>query len=374
MIQIAAACCQHSGAALGSTVADFGVPGVVEHAHHVASKRAALRLRERLEQLRDGEPVLVVGGGLTSIEIATEIAEARPELRVAMAARRGVGDWLTDKAQHHLRSAFERFGITVRENADVSPEGVVTSSGARIDAQLTVWTAGFAVHPIAAASTLAVSETAADFGLVPRPGTSALVPVQAELSRQQYVLPIAFAREHMLVRRPHRPELQQCEAQIRARVLRALRADQFAQRDIAAVQRVHILAQAGPDPGVAVGRADVGLARRLVVDHIDALHVLQRATPIGPVLFDGDLQHAEGVIDLIVAGKWLTGVRRLQDRCDLDLVQIGLHVQPDSPTRWFERHDEALDERAHQVLAQLDIVSVRTGQGPPPDNLEDATE
>lgn len=167
MIQIAAACCQHSGAALGSTVADFGVPGVVEHAHHVASKRAALRLRERLEQLRDGEPVLVVGGGLTSIEIATEIAEARPELRVAMAARRGVGDWLTDKAQHHLRSAFERFGITVHENADVTrvtPEGVVTSSGARIDAQLTVWTAGFVVHPIAAASTLTVSETAADFG------------------------------------------------------------------------------------------------------------------------------------------------------------------------------------------------------------------
>ncbi|WP_405134842.1 hypothetical protein [Nocardia sp. NBC_01388] len=46
-----------------------------------------LRLRERLSQLRADETVLIVGGGLTAIETATEIAEARPDLRVAMAAR-----------------------------------------------------------------------------------------------------------------------------------------------------------------------------------------------------------------------------------------------------------------------------------------------
>ncbi|WP_431965768.1 NAD(P)/FAD-dependent oxidoreductase [Nocardia sp. bgisy134] len=146
---------------LGSTVADFGVPGVVEHAHQVASKQAALRLRERLNQLRADETVLIVGGGLTSIEIATEIAEARPDLKVAMAARGGVGDWLDEKAQSHLHGAFERFGITVHEHADVTrvtEEGVATRSGAEILAQMTIWTAGFAVHPIAAASTLTVSE------------------------------------------------------------------------------------------------------------------------------------------------------------------------------------------------------------------------
>ncbi|MEV0248974.1 FAD-dependent oxidoreductase [Nocardia sp. NPDC050712] len=148
--------------ALGSTVADFDVPGVAEHAHQVASKQAALRLRERLNQLRAGETVLIVGGGLTSIEIATEIAEARPDLRVAMAARGGVGDWLDEKARDHLRGAFERFGITVHEQAEVisvTEDGVTTRSGARLLARMTVWTAGFTVHPIAAASTLTVSET-----------------------------------------------------------------------------------------------------------------------------------------------------------------------------------------------------------------------
>lgn len=61
--------------ALGSTAADHGVPGVAEHAHFVAGKDSALRLRERLAGLASGETVLVVGGGLTGIEAATEIAE-----------------------------------------------------------------------------------------------------------------------------------------------------------------------------------------------------------------------------------------------------------------------------------------------------------
>ncbi|MFI6868132.1 NAD(P)/FAD-dependent oxidoreductase [Nocardia sp. NPDC050406] len=147
--------------ALGSAIADYGVPGVADHAYNVAGKRAALRLRARLSELAVGATVLVVGGGLTGIEAATEIAEARPDLAVTIAARGGVGDWLSDKAQRHLRATFERLGITVHPNTDIArveADGVVTADGGRIDAQATVWTAGFATHPIAAASTLAVSE------------------------------------------------------------------------------------------------------------------------------------------------------------------------------------------------------------------------
>ncbi|UGT44844.1 FAD-dependent oxidoreductase [Nocardia yamanashiensis] len=147
--------------ALGSTVADFGVPGVAEYAHNVAGKQAALRLRERLNGLAAGETVLIVGGGLTSIETATEIAEARPDLKVVMAARGGVGDWLDQQARTHLAGALERLGITVHEHADVvrvTQDGVTTRSGAELLAGTTIWTAGFAAHPIAGASTLTVSD------------------------------------------------------------------------------------------------------------------------------------------------------------------------------------------------------------------------
>lgn len=148
--------------ALGSAAADCGVPGVAEHAYDIAGKQSALRVRERLASLGAGATVLVVGGGLTGIEAATEIAEARPDLEVALAARGGLGDWLSAKAQQHLRKAFDRLGITVREHTEIArvqQTGVVTTDGRTISAQMTLWTAGFAVHPIAAATTLQVSAT-----------------------------------------------------------------------------------------------------------------------------------------------------------------------------------------------------------------------
>ncbi|BEL06472.1 FAD-dependent oxidoreductase [Actinoplanes sichuanensis] len=143
--------------ALGSSAS-----GVTEHAYDIAGKGSALRLRNRLAELTAGDAVLVVGGGLTGIEAVTEIAEARPDLAVSLVARGGLGDWLGEKARQHLRTAFDRLGITVLAHTDVEtvePGRVVTAGGRSIPARVTVWTAGFAVHPLAAATTLEVSGT-----------------------------------------------------------------------------------------------------------------------------------------------------------------------------------------------------------------------
>ncbi|MFB6848685.1 NAD(P)/FAD-dependent oxidoreductase [Streptomyces sp. NPDC056373] len=148
--------------ALGSGWNDQGVPGTAEHTHEIASRPGALRLRERLAGLAAGESVVVVGGGLTGVEAATEIAEARPDLDVALAVRGGLGDWLSPKGAGHLRKTFDRLGITVHEHAAVTAveaDRVTTADGGTIPAAVTVWTTGFAVHPIARATTLEVSGT-----------------------------------------------------------------------------------------------------------------------------------------------------------------------------------------------------------------------
>ncbi|MFF3346505.1 NAD(P)/FAD-dependent oxidoreductase [Streptomyces sp. NPDC002779] len=149
---------------LGSHVADQGVPGVTEHAFNVAARPSALRLRERLDRLDqrgEGGSVLVVGEGLTGIETATEIAEARPRLLVTLIARGALGAPLSTGARGHLRRACDRLGITVLEHTTVEAveaTRVLCADGTVLASDATVWTAGFAVDPIAAASGLEVTE------------------------------------------------------------------------------------------------------------------------------------------------------------------------------------------------------------------------
>ncbi|MFF1545249.1 NAD(P)/FAD-dependent oxidoreductase [Streptomyces sp. NPDC058291] len=148
--------------ALGSDGNDQGVPGVAEHAHQIAGRPGALRLRERLSGLAAGRPVVVVGGGLTGLEAATEIAEARPDLDVALAARAGLGDWLSPRGRRHLRKVVDDLGITVHEHTAVTAVGadhVTTADGRSVPSAVTVWTTGFAVHPIARATALEVTDS-----------------------------------------------------------------------------------------------------------------------------------------------------------------------------------------------------------------------
>ncbi|MEV5443450.1 FAD-dependent oxidoreductase [Streptomyces sp. NPDC052644] len=154
--------------ALGSHAADHGVPGAAEHAFDVAGRASALRLRERLDTLEraGGGSVVVVGDGLTGIEAATEIAESRPALSVALIARGELGARLSPGARAHLRRACDRLGIAVVEHTGVEAveaARVLCAGGAALAADATVWAAGFAVHPIAAASGL---ETTGDGRIV----------------------------------------------------------------------------------------------------------------------------------------------------------------------------------------------------------------
>jgi NADH dehydrogenase len=146
--------------ALGSRWNDMGVPGTAEHAYEIASRPGALKVRERLARMDAGQSVVVVGGGLTGVEAVTEIAEARPDLNVSIAVRGGFGDWLSPKGREHLRKVAAKLGITVHEHAAVTAvraDAVETETGT-IPAALAVWTTGFAVHPIAASTTMEVTD------------------------------------------------------------------------------------------------------------------------------------------------------------------------------------------------------------------------
>ncbi|MCI2422410.1 FAD-dependent oxidoreductase [Saccharopolyspora sp. K220] len=144
--------------ALGSVADMESVPGVAEHAYTVATGEQASRLRERIG---DSDVIAVVGGGLTGIEAAAELAEAHPGLKVRFVTRGALGATLSERGRNYLRRTFDRLGVELREHAGVSEvraDGLLLDDGEHVAADTVVWTAGFKVSELARKAGFAVDD------------------------------------------------------------------------------------------------------------------------------------------------------------------------------------------------------------------------
>ncbi|MFC8126233.1 NAD(P)/FAD-dependent oxidoreductase [Streptomyces sp. NPDC057302] len=148
--------------AVGSQARLDDVPGAVEHADAVAGLEQATRLRHRVAEIASGGTVAVVGGGLTGLETAAELADSRPELRVGLfTAADDVGAGLAPRARTHLRRALDRLDVSVHPRtvvAAVREDGLDTRDGTSFAADAVVWTAGFRVPELARVAGFATDE------------------------------------------------------------------------------------------------------------------------------------------------------------------------------------------------------------------------
>ena len=140
--------------AVGSTgPVPAGVPGAAEFAYPIAELEQAQRLSDRLADVPMSAPVVIVGGGLTGVEAAAEFSEAgRPVTLVTDVLAPTVGK----NGRRSVAKRLAKLRVTVIEGtiAQVSPDRVVLSDGRELPSAVTVWTAGFGVPGLAAASGL----------------------------------------------------------------------------------------------------------------------------------------------------------------------------------------------------------------------------
>lgn len=139
--------------ALGSAGGAAEVTGGAEHAVPVATP----------EDLAATAPpagtALVVGAGATGVELAAELAETRPDLRVTLLGADEPVAHLSPRGRAHARRVLERLGVEVRAGAKVTAvtaAGVRLADGTEVPADAVLWTAGFSVPELAAAAGLAV--------------------------------------------------------------------------------------------------------------------------------------------------------------------------------------------------------------------------
>jgi NADH:ubiquinone reductase (H+-translocating) len=142
--------------AVGSTgMVPDAVLGAREFAYPIAEFEHAERLRDALDELHPGAPVVVIGAGLTGIETASELAEQGR--RVTLVCGGLLGPSLSRAGRRSVAKWLRRLGVDVLETAvvrEVRPDAVALTDGAILPSALTVWTAGFGVPELAARSGL----------------------------------------------------------------------------------------------------------------------------------------------------------------------------------------------------------------------------
>jgi len=152
--------------ALGSELVRPPIPGLAEHGFDIDTYDAAEKLGEHLAALPDrpASPgrftALVVGGGLTGVEMASELATRLRDIagtapaRVILADRAlRIGSNMGDGACAVIDEALSALAVEARPGvtiAAVDARGVRLSSGEDIAADTIVWCAGMHAHPLAA--------------------------------------------------------------------------------------------------------------------------------------------------------------------------------------------------------------------------------
>ncbi len=142
--------------AVGSTGAvPASVPGAAEFAYPIAEFELAERLRDALDELHPDAPITVVGAGLTGTETAAELAEQGHAVTLVCGGT--LVPTLSEPGRRSVTKWLRKLGVTVLEAdivTEVRPDAVVFADGAVRPSAVTIWTAGFGVPELAAASGL----------------------------------------------------------------------------------------------------------------------------------------------------------------------------------------------------------------------------
>lgn len=153
--------------ATGSSVFSPDIPGLKEHSFDVDQLPNAIKLDQHLRALNakpqsaQRDTVVIVGGGFTGIEAATEMpqrlreylgADAKPRVVVVEQAA-DIGPDLGPGPRPLITEALAECGAEVMTSTGVvaiDANGVTLSNGARIEASTVIWTAGMRAHPLTA--------------------------------------------------------------------------------------------------------------------------------------------------------------------------------------------------------------------------------
>lgn len=137
--------------ALGCVDKYHGIAGADTHAHSIQTLSGARKAYQAINDLCPYAQVSVVGGGLSGVEIASELRESRPDLNIRIIDRGpSILSSFPDKLQGYVREWFTEHNVEMLSHVSLRQvDPLVLYNGEQeIATDLTVWTAGIQPSPI----------------------------------------------------------------------------------------------------------------------------------------------------------------------------------------------------------------------------------
>ena len=135
----------------GSCIDSSRIPGAREHSHSLNSQDQCQTLAPSIQQLaQSGGRLLLVGGGLTQLETATELADRHPNLHITLLASHNPFSKFAPKAEQYFRHHLQQARITLLEDHRVLEveQGVCHTSQGTLPFDLCLCAPGFRASPI----------------------------------------------------------------------------------------------------------------------------------------------------------------------------------------------------------------------------------
>ncbi|NYT60371.1 FAD-dependent oxidoreductase [Alcaligenaceae bacterium] len=150
--------------ALGSTLVHPNIPGLAAHSFDVDTIEGAEKLQQHLLNLPSSAAgpgryvAVVIGAGLTGVEIASElpgrlasIAPQAEDVRVILMDRSKIIAEAMGEAQPVIEQAMAALRVALKANAavkQVTDKGIELADGEMIDAATVVWCGGMRANPL----------------------------------------------------------------------------------------------------------------------------------------------------------------------------------------------------------------------------------
>ncbi|WP_110113760.1 NAD(P)/FAD-dependent oxidoreductase [Bacillus sp. CGMCC 1.16541] len=127
------------------------VPGAPEYTYSIQTIDASRRTYQMLNNLPAHATVSIVGAGLSGVELASELHESRPDLKVKLFDRGNlILSAFPERLSNYVQSWFTSHGIEVINKANITrvEENILYNHDEPVHSDVIVWTAGIQPNKI----------------------------------------------------------------------------------------------------------------------------------------------------------------------------------------------------------------------------------